>query len=253
MEFSSIDTIIKDTKKFLNEDFSITEKGFANFVTSIDVKIEDYLVEKLSVLFPDATFVLEEKEKNFSSSYFVIDPLDGTTNFMRHIYPYGLSLAYIKHEEVIYGAIYDFQNDTLLSSYANKVYLNGREYFYRGNKSDLRHALIDLGTSPYHKDSKRLGMMEERLFMRCLDLRRSGSTAINILNVALGKLDAFLEYHLSLWDYLAGTLILKNLGLCCSTYDGQPLDNKSLNSSFIAASNEKLLKEILEIVQNVYA
>lgn len=252
MDYSSIDAIIYKTKDFLKKDFLVVEKGFADFVTSIDVQIEDFLVLELSKLFKDATFVLEEKEKSFSSNYFVIDPLDGTTNFLRGIYPYGLTLAYVKDQEVVYGAIYDFMNDLLLSSYGNKVYLNGQEYLYQGEKRDLRHALIDLGTSPYQKDSKRLGMMVERLFMKCLDLRRSGSTAINILNVALGKLDAFLEYHLSLWDYLGGAFILKNLGLVSATYLGYPLSLESLNSSFVVASNEKLLKEILEICLDVY-
>lgn len=253
MNFNAFDEIVKNTKLLFDEKLEIKEKGCADFVTNTDIKIEQYLIKNLANLNYSSTFVTEESDKNFSKSYFVIDPLDGTTNYIRGIKCYGVSVAFVENDEIIYGALYDPNSDLLLSTYEGNVYLNGKEYHLDKSNKTLKDCLVDLGTSPYKKDdAHKLMTLAEKLLKSTLDLRRSGSTVINLMNLALGKIDIFLEPNLSIWDYLAGVAILKNLGCVSSNFKGETISNKRLKDNFISTNQPTLIKNILEIIEDVY-
>lgn len=255
MNYSTLDKIIRSVKEIFDKvnDFQVAEKGRSNFVTTVDKEVEDYLVEKLSQIVPNATFVLEEEDKNFSNTYFVIDPLDGTYNFIRGIKIYGVSVALVHNNELTYGALYDPNSDTLISSYNDKVYLNDEEYLADFDKKSISTSIVDLGTSPYVKDeAKHISSLLNMLLLKAIDTRRSGSTVINLMNLALGKIDGFIEPNLSIWDYLGGVKILSTLGLYSSNFDGKDISLVKMKDNFIGATSPTLGKELLEVVEEVY-
>ena len=205
---------------------AVSEKpGAANYVTQYDVRVQTALETGLSALFPQAKFFAEEQENDIEDAKrglcFVIDPIDGTTNFIHHMGCSAVSVALFENGVPVYGAVLDPYRDELF--YAVKgggAFLNGAPI--RASRRDLAHALVSFGTSPY--DRARLADASfdraKRIFLRCADLRRSGSAAIDICCVACGRTDAFFEDILSAWDFAAGGLILSEAGGRLSAYDG---------------------------------
>lgn len=255
MNYQALDNILKNTKEIFlkKESFDVIEKGRSNYVTSTDKEIECYLKKEFKKVIEDATFVLEESDKTFSNKYFVIDPLDGTYNYMRGIKTYGVSVALVENNELIYGALYDPNSDTLISSYEDKVYLNNLEYSKDFPKNLLKTSVVDLGTSPYIKsDAERIAKLLNKLLVEAIDVRRSGSTVINLMNLALGKIDGFIEPNLHIWDYLGGVKILNTLGLYTSNFKGEGISLTSIQDNFIGATSSKLGKELLNVVGEVY-
>ncbi len=255
MDYKALDNVVRNTKTIFLEEaaFNVEEKSRSNYVTNVDKKIENYLVQKLKEIVPDATFVLEESKKNFSNKYFVIDPLDGTYNFIRGIKIYGVSVALVDNNQLMYGSLYDPNSDTLISSYEDKVYLNNEEYLPGLNKRTISTSFVDLGTSPYVKaEANNIAALLSKLLVKAIDVRRSGSTVINLMNLALGKIDGFIEPNLSIWDYLGGVKILKTLGLYSSNFQGDEISLSKMNENFIGAANKDIGKELLKIIGEVY-
>ena len=207
----------------------IDEKaGTANFVTVYDVKVQNFLMEGLKELLPEAVFLAEEKDvqpENTQKGFcFVIDPIDGTTNFIHNYRCSVISVGLLLDGEPYFGAVYNPYQDRVYSAVRGEgAFCNGKPIHV--SKRDLSHAMISYGSTPYYKSTlteATFGLMKE-LFLVGGDIRRSGSAAFDLCMVASGRSDVFFEMRLSPWDYAAGMLLITEAGGWISRMDGTPL------------------------------
>ena len=208
--------IVKEASKImLNDSFNVMEKdGVTNLVTTNDIAVQDYLVKELSKLLPNSGFFLEEGDERDSSEEYVwiIDPIDGTTNYARHISVCAISVALVKNNEVILGVIYNPYQKLLFHSVKGKgAYLN-RKRIHVSTKS-FKEAILYTAFSAYNKkESYKAFRFAEDIFPYVNDLRRTGSAAFEIASIGAGRGDMFLEIKLQPWDYAAASLILTEAG-----------------------------------------
>ncbi|RKJ40741.1 inositol monophosphatase [Acutalibacter sp. 1XD8-33] len=226
-----------------------TKEGHANFVTEADLAAQDYLVEKLTYLLPEAHFFAEEQEKNaLRPGYnWIIDPIDGTTNFMRGYRPCSISVGLVRDGEGVLGLVYDIWAGEMFSA------MKGEGAFCQGEpiraaEVPMENALIAFGTSPYYRElaEPTFGAIRE-LFLRCGDLRRSGSAALDLCHVAAGRCDGFFESILSPWDYCAATVILREAGALSGTLGGGALGYEK--PMLVMAGSPAVFQELREVVE----
>ena len=205
------------------------KEGSANFVTAYDVKVQEFLKEGLSRLFPTAAFFAEEdgeSSRAIGSGYtFIIDPIDGTTNFMCGYNTSAVSVGLLLDGQPIFGGIYDPYRDEYFSAVAGQgATCNGDPI--RVSERPVTRGIVAIGSAPYRKDTllETMISMTAELFRTFADFRRSGSAALDICHVACGRLDAFCEPILSPWDYAAGSVILAEAGGIATNFAGKPLD-----------------------------
>ena len=228
------------------ENAKVTEKGAADFVTNVDVAVQDYLTKELKEAFPEIEMIAEEKENlNLSEEkrYWILDPIDGTTNL---IYDYRMSavaLALYEQGEITLGIVYNPFNDELFTAVKGEgAYLNGKA-IHTSEDVELKNAVISYGSCPYEKSrAKELFVMFERIFVNCADFRRTGSAALDFCYVACGRQHGFIELNLKPWDYSAGSLILEEAGGVASRWDGEKLPYLKNSDTFACTSKlaEKL-------------
>lgn len=231
------------------EETAEEKSGRANYVTAYDKKVQAFLFDRLAKVLPDAVFIGEEKEENppVSEGYvFIIDPIDGTTNFMKGYCVSCISVGLLKEGQPYMGVVYNPYLDELFS--AEK----GRGAFRNGSKihvstHELKEGIVLFGTAPYNEElSKRSFSLAYELFKRSMDVRRSGSAAIDLCNVACGRAELYFELLLSPWDYAAGALILTEAGGKIMTADGKELTFDRKNG--VVAGTEGTLKEWVRLV-----
>lgn len=231
-----------------NQESSITAKeGKKNFVTKYDVAVQEFLFKELGKAFPEAEFVGEEGDNDFSISSlrFIIDPIDGTTNFMQDYRCSCISVALCQENEVLAGVVYNPYTDELFSAEKGKgAYLNGS----RINVSErpLSDGLALFGTSPYHpENTDETFVLLRKVFDFSRDIRRSGSAAYDICMVACGRCEVFFEKCLQPWDIAAGTLILTEAGGTVSNYEGEEINLSTPNDVIFA--NPKAYEEFKDL------
>ena len=244
---------MKQVSLFLKEsrgfDINRTEKkGLNDFVSYVDKGSEKMLVEKLSLLLPEAGFITEEgtSEKVGLKYCWVIDPLDGTTNFLHGFHPYAISIALKEYDEVVAGVVYEVSGNESFTAWKDGgAWLNGiQDQVSKAAK--LSDSLVATGF-PYN-DFSRIDS-----YMNCLThfckhthgIRRLGSAAIDLAYVACGRFEAFYEYGLHQWDIAAGMLIVREAGGRVSDFSG---NEKNLTGEEFLAANSLVFSEILEIV-----
>ncbi len=205
-----------------------SKAGTFNFVTEYDSKIQRFLEDELSALYPDAVFFAEEDGEDKSGlgdGYtFIIDPIDGTSNFIHGYSDRAISIGLLYRKEPYFGAVYLPYTDELF--YAEKdcgAYLNGERI--RVSEKDLGSSLTAFGTCPYDRDRLGQKVMDAAyaLFMHSVDIRRCGSAASDLCSVACGRLGCFCELILSPWDFAAGSLIVTEAGGSVTRFDGSPI------------------------------
>ena len=228
-----------------NQEAAVTAKeGKKNFVTKYDVAVQDFLFRELGKAFPEAAFIGEESENNFSINglRFIIDPIDGTTNFMQDYRCSCISVALCNEKDVIAGVVYNPYTDELFSAEKGKgAYLNGN--IIKVSERPLSDGLALFGTSPYHpENADETFALLRRVFDFCRDIRRSGSAAHDICMVACGRCEIFFEKCLQPWDIAAGTLILKEAGGIAADYQGREISLSAANDVIFA--NPKAYEEI---------
>lgn len=206
---------------------TIQEKpGTANFVTAYDVRVQQFLQESLLALLPGAHFVGEENDctDDVHHGYaFIVDPIDGTTNFIRNYRASCICVALAQDGEVITGVVYDPYRDELFTAEkGGGAFLNGAPIHV--NDNPLSQSLMSVGTTTYDRtQTDRTFGLSRALFDVMLDLRRSGSFAIDGCAVACGRIDLAFEMRLSPWDYAAVSCILREAGGRISQLDGSPI------------------------------
>ena len=224
-----IDTVKKVGEIILsahNQENAVTAKeGKKNFVTKYDVAVQEFLFEELGKAFPEAEFVGEEGENNFESNAlrFIIDPIDGTTNFMQDYRCSCISVALCKENDLIAGVVYNPYTKEIFSAEKGKgAYLDGKKISV--SDRPLSDGLALFGTSPYHpENTDETFALMRKVFDFCRDLRRSGSAAYDICAVACGRCEVFFEKELQPWDVAAGTLILKEAGGLALNFEGNEI------------------------------
>lgn len=234
------------------EAFSIGKaesKGLNNFVTHVDRESEQMLVNSLGRLLPEAGFIAEEgtSDKRGSRFNWVIDPLDGTTNFLHNVRPYAVSIALREYDETIAGVVHEAGGSETFTAWRNGgAWLNGKRISVSATKK-LSDSLVATGF-PYNLFDRLDPYMEllSHLVTCTHGVRRLGSASIDLAYVACGRFDVFFEYDLKLWDIAAGMLIVREAGGVFSDFSG---NMKNLSGDETVASNRHLFPETIEIIR----
>ena len=243
---------VRSVQNVESQDGAIAVKpGAANFVTSFDVKVQNTLISRLAALYPQARFFAEEKDNDgscFKDAYcFVIDPIDGTTNFIHDMKHSAISVALYYDAKPLFGAVYDpYMDEMFHASLGGGAFLNGSPIRVSGRSLDT--ALVLFGTSPYNRDQYGRETFDRvyNVFMKCADVRRSGSAALDVCYVAGGRVDAYFEDILSPWDFAAGLLILTEAGGKITDYTGD--FPKTGEKTSVLCSNKLLHSEMLRLL-----
>lgn len=228
------------------------KQGSGNFVTEFDVRIQDYLYENLKTMWPEAGFICEEGrcEEAAGPGTFIVDPIDGTTNFINGYGHSAVSIAYVENGRVRCGVVYNPYKDEMFCACLGKgAYLNGRRIHSR--MRPLKEGVVLFGTSSYDRGlTEATFLLMKQLFEQSLDLRSTGSAALDICYVASGKCDVFFELMLSPWDYAAGSLILEEAGGVIQRIEGCPLSLAEPGSVLAAsAGSYQNCRDLWETVQ----
>ena len=202
------------------------KEGHANFVTRYDKLVQDTIARGLKEIMPEAGFYGEESEKHedVSKGYvFIVDPIDGTTNFIKDYKHSCISIGLACDAESIWGAVYNPYTEELFSARkGGGAFLNGKPIHVSNCR--LKDALVLFGTAPYYDDVREISMEKAKEYLvKAVDLRRSGSAALDLCSVAAGRADLFFEYRLQPWDFAAGMLIVEEAGGKVTTPDGKPV------------------------------
>lgn len=191
-----------------------TKTSSRDFVTAYDVKVQNFLIKNLKELLPTADFFSEEKDDNILTDNltFIIDPIDGTANFVFDRKESVISVALLKNKQPVFGVIYNPHSNELYTAEQGKgAYLNSAEL--KITERALKDSLVNVGTAPYNPELADCSFkIIRKLFDRSLDVRRTGSAAYDLCCVASGKCGLFFEMLLSPWDYAAGALIISEAG-----------------------------------------
>ncbi len=205
----------------------IDEKaGHANFVTAYDKKVQSELQKRLLEILPEAVFVGEEEDVHASvkDGYaFIVDPIDGTTNFIKDYHASAISVGLIKDAKRYMGVVYNPYLDEVYTAVKGKgAFLNGSPI--QVSRQPLENGIVIFGTATYYEEyAKATFDMAYDYYCKALDVRRSGSAALDLCNVAAGRAELFFELRLCPWDYAAGSLIVEEEGGVVTTIDGGEL------------------------------
>jgi myo-inositol-1(or 4)-monophosphatase len=231
------------------DQLTIKNKSFNDFVSEVDLASEEAIIETLNAAYPTHGFLGEESGSSSSSSDFIwiIDPLDGTTNFLHKFPQYCISIALMHKGEITQAVIYDpNRNDLFTATKGSGAYLNDKR-IRASNKAKLGDSII--GTGFPFRDFTHLPCylkMFEEMVRSTSGIRRPGSAALDLAYVAAGWFDGFWEIGLSKWDIAAGALIVKEAGGIVSDFNQKQAWLKTGN---IIASNAKIYDNFLAIIQ----
>ena len=225
--------------------------GAWDLVTDYDVAVEKLLRQRLLALLPEAVFFGEEEalERDPRRGWaFIVDPIDGTTNFTRSIRQSAVSVALARDGRVEYAVVFDPEKGELFSARrGGGAFLNGRPITVSGR--DLAHGLVIVGTTPYMREVYEEDTFRALrwLFGRSMDFRRFGAAALDLCYVACGRGEVFFEHRLSPWDYAAGSLIVEEAGGFAADMAGSPLPVTA--PSGVWASNARCRPVLAELVK----
>ena len=229
----------------------MAKSGHANFCTETDEKIQEFLIEKLRTVLPEARFVGEEEGKDtftedMKQGYvFVIDPIDGTSNFIYSYRPSVVSIGLLKDGKAYIGVVYNPFADEMYSAEAGRgAYMNGERIM--SSDVPLSDTLAVFGTAPYYYELQDISFeMAKKLLPQCVDLRRSGTAAWDFCCVASGRCGLYFELREQLWDYAAAALIAEEAGCTVTDAHGEPLSYTGYSSVICRSQGVKEIPECL--------
>lgn len=227
---------------------NITKKGLADFVTNIDLQLESMLIGGLKEIDDVACLSEESNQVVDCNNYWVIDPIDGTTNFI-HGYPsYCISIAKVVDDITEYGFVYNLVSKELFigikgkGSYLLNIRTDLQKDNHVSNTCKLSDSIIGFGC-PYDKSkTDKLFAISNKILKVCHDLKRNGPASLDICYVACGRLDGYYEFDLKEWDYKAAKLILEEAGGKLTNWDGEDIDKDTNN---VVVTNTSIHEEIL--------
>ena len=232
------------------ENLQVSTKAPGDFVTSADKRTEKILIDEFQKAYPDHGIVTEERgiiNKSNKSNRWIIDPIDGTMNFLNGISQFAISIAYEEENEIKCGIIFNpIKNEMFYAEKGNGAYLNNSRIRV-SKKSKLIDSLIVTG-GPNGSSKKRNFIFEE--FIKVSNninapIRKFGSAALDIANVACGRFDGYWQWELNYWDIAAGIIILKEAGGYIDTikYDANLPRKRN-----IIATNSLIHKELSNLI-----
>ena len=231
---------------------TVQEKGRNDLVSEIDQLAEDAIVETILKAYPDHGILGEEsgtREGRADAEFtWVIDPLDGTTNFLHGIPHFCTSIAVARGPALLHGVVVDHvRNEQFIASRGGGAYLNGRRLRV-ARRQKVDDAIIG-GGLPFHVAAKHLDAYSAMLrhFMpRCRTLRRQGAAALDLAYVAAGRVDGFVEFGLKPWDMAASTVVIREAGGFVGDAAG---GDRFMETGNVVAANPQLFREILRVVR----
>lgn len=218
-------------------------------VTEYDRRGQALLIERLSAAVPGARFFCEENDRHDdlrAEHVFIIDPIDGTMNFVHGFHHSCISAAYMRAGELRAAAICNPYVGELFTAEKGKgAFLNGRPIHV--SEAGLSDSIVCCGTAPYSMElADRSFELMKRAYLAGLDIRREGAAALDLCSAASGRAGVYFELGLSLWDYAAGKLIVEEAGGICRTVDGAPLPMDPSRPS-IVAGGRRAVEEFLAL------
>ena len=253
MDYPTIIEIVTSTKTLLLHpgNFSVSAKGRADFVTNVDVEVQRYLQEHLASLYPDVIMLAEEQERltiEEDKAYWILDPIDGTQNFIRQMQCSAVSLAYYAEGSLQFGVIYNPFTDEVFHAVKDEGAFLGRTPLQVTKNATLGQSMVSIGTSPYDRQyTEKNWPFFQDVFSRVLDVRRSGSAALDLAYVAAGRLDGYVERNLKPWDMAAGLLLISEAGGQATNYHGE-LPDVNANED-ICAGNGLINGQLLDLIK----
>ena len=234
------------------EQLQVSKKGPADFVTAADVRTEEILRDSLSYARPDYGFLMEETGAILGEDpnrRWIIDPIDGTTNFIHGIPHFAISIALEENSEITAGVIYEPINDQMFwAEKGNGAWLNDHRMRVSG-RTEMKQSIFATGIPFVGRGNHKQFLAQiESVMATSAGIRRFGSAALDLAYVAAGRFDGFWETNLQPWDIAAGIIIVKEAGGMISEIDGS---NNMLKTGSVLAANPNLYKELGQTIINV--
>ena len=254
----------------------VERKHAHDYVSYVDKGSEQLIVSQLREIVPEAGFITEEgttkmddvrwkMEETSSVSHhtsdftWVVDPLDGTTNFIHGFAPYAVSIALLQGKDILLGVVYDVCADECFYAWKDGgayIEKRGERKEVRGERKEVRGERLAVGTSgindallclqlPYNSDAYKpiITRLIQRFYGNVGSIRMIGSAAMALCYVAAGRLDAYAERYIGQWDYMAGALIVQEAGGCVTDYQGS---SDFTRGDSVVATNGVVHEEILQ-------
>ena len=197
-----------------------------DLVTQYDKEVQERLRKGLLEIMPDAHFVGEEGTTQtfaHAGKFFIVDPIDGTTNFVKDYHFSCISVALVIDNAAELGVIYNpYADEMFWAQRGHGAFCNGKRLHV--SNEPLENGIVVFGTAPYHEElSEKTFQLAYGYFKKALDIRRSGSAALDLCTIAAGRAERFFELFLSPWDFAAGALMVTEAGGLVTDCDGRPL------------------------------
>lgn len=253
IDINELIELVKSVKPmFLNhtEAGHVTVKGRADFVTQVDIRVQDYMRTELSKRWPKIQFMGEEKDNSdidFNGAVWILDPVDGTTNLIHDFKDSALSLGLCEQGEATLGIIYQpFLDEIFWAQKGKGAFCNGKR-IHVSDTQKLEESLVSVGTSPYHRDLTEDNFAAFRcIYDRCVDIRRMGAASVDLAYVACGRVEAYFERNLKPWDFAAGKVIVEEAGGRVIDMEGKRAN--VMEPSDIIAGNSCIEEEIKKLL-----
>ncbi|RHJ53129.1 inositol monophosphatase family protein [Bacteroides sp. AM10-21B] len=250
MDVQRIISLVKETKGIItNREMAahVKEKGVADYVTQVDVAIQDFLKKELYIFAPDIQFLGEETglQRMNTDCYWILDPVDGTTNLMHDYQHSVVSLALCRQKEIVLGIVYDPFHDELFSAAKGEgCFLNGKP-IHVSSARKLSETIIGIGTAKRELAKENFAKFL-KVYENSQDIRRLGSAALELAYTACGRQGGYFEIYLNPWDYAAGMLLVQEAGGKVTGWDGNALD--PAQGCQVIGTNGKIHEELLKLL-----
>ncbi len=232
---------------------AVEEKDLNSLVSYVDKETEKLLIDGLSKLIPSSVFFTEEEtvERQEGEWRWIIDPLDGTTNFLHQLPVFSVSVALQHHEETVIGIVYEVNRDECFYAWKDGGAWMNDHPISVSPTSKLSASLLATGFPYYDYDRMKAYLEVLTFFMQhTRGLRRLGSAAVDLAYVACGRFEGFYEYSLNAWDVAAGVLLVQEAGGKVTDFKG---GGDYLFGRELISSNEKLHEDLLRVIQQHFS
>ena len=240
-------TIIRDFGEI--ENLQVSLKGPGDFVTASDKKVEKILINELQKARPSYSILSEEigQINNDKSFKWIIDPIDGTANFLHGIPHFAISIGLEHDDEIICGIVYDpIKDEMFVAEKGNGSYLNNQRMRV-SSRSKLKDCIVFTGGPKFESKSRELAIEEYKKFSSkiLIPIRKLGSASLDMAYVAAGRCDGFWQRNLNYWDIAAGIVLVKEAGGFVTDFEGE---NRYVENKTILATNSRISKEMIEVL-----
>ena len=230
---------------------SIRSKSETDYVTNVDLAVQEFLRERLAALAPDVQFMGEEQDNSaldLTRPCWILDPVDGTTNLIHQFQHSAISLALAEGGQIVFGVVYNPYTEECFAACRGGGALRNGVPIHVSDVSRLEDSLLSTGTVPGRRELADAAFRQMRaLYDRCQDVRRTGCASLDLCWVACGRLDGYVELSLQPWDYAAGMRIAAEAGGKVTTPDGSPLSLRE--GGPLLASNGRLHSALQAILK----